>query len=63
MLKLGIIIKKGFKRKIKDEVLLLSKLNYISFFILTLSYNYANNLLRLYPFILVLLRLIYRTQY
>jgi len=49
MPKLGIITKKDFKLKIKAEVALLSKLYYISFFILTLSYSYANNLLGLYP--------------
>jgi len=38
ILKLGITIEKDFKLKIKAKVALLSKLYYISFFILSLSY-------------------------
>jgi hypothetical protein len=49
MPKLGIITEKDFKLKIEAEVALLSKLYYVSFFILTLGYSYTNNLLGLYP--------------
>lgn len=63
MPKLRITTKKGFKRKIKAYVTLLSKLCHVSFFILTLSYSYANDLSGLYPLIPVLLRLAYKRQH
>lgn len=44
MLKLGITTEKDFKLKIEAEVALLSKLYHVSFFILTLSYSYTNDL-------------------